>query len=117
MEHLYGKFSEEQIIETAQRMHSEVHKLLLYKDPKIFDRVFNSDEDFEIYFSNLLFRFSGLDTLLGKPETMVRLLSVLQAAYNEAFSDTFNYKIFRRAILDAHSLIKSIFEEDEICRV
>ena len=117
MEHLYGKFSEEQIIETAQRMHSEVNKLLLYKDTKIFDRVFNSDEDFEIYFSNLLFRFSGLDTLLGKPETMVRLLSVLQAAYNEAFSDTFNYKIFRRAILDAHSLIKSMFEEDEICRV
>lgn len=110
MKYLYGEFTDEQINEAVKQMHSDIHKLLLYKDNKMTDQIFNSDEDFVIFFTNLLFRFGGLNELLGEPQQMVSLMSTLQAAYDEATSDTFRYKTFRRAILDCHGYIKTMFE-------
>lgn len=111
MKYLHGEFSDNQILETARIMHNDIHKLLLYKDNKIEEKIFNSEEDFLIYFNNLLFRFGGLNTLLGKPTLMVILMSDLQAAYDESQKENFNYKLFRKAILDAHGYIKAMFEE------
>ena len=48
MDYLYGCFSNEQIIQCARQMHGEIHKLLLHKDPKVFDKVFDSDAEFYI---------------------------------------------------------------------
>lgn len=111
MDYIYGKFSNKQIAVNAKLMHNDIHKLLLYKDPLIKEKFFKSDEDFKIYFNNLLCRFGGLNTLLGEPYEMVIFMSTLQAAYNELLKETFDYKIFRRLIFESHNLLKSIFEE------
>lgn len=111
MEYLYGKFSDNQIELNAKLMHNEIHKLLLYKDNKISEKIFNSDEEFQNYFTNLLFRFGGLNKLLGEPSNMVALMSTLQAAKDEASSCDYNYSNFRRLILDSHGYIKAMFEE------
>ena len=92
---------------------NDIHKLLLYKDNKIEEKIFDSDEDYIKFFTNTLFRFGGLNELLGEPTQMVSLMSTLQAAYDEVQSSTFRYKTFRRAILDCHGYIKSMFELDE----
>ena len=42
---------------------------------------------------------------------MITLMSTLRAAYDESLKKDFNYKIFRKAILDSHGYIKAIFEE------
>lgn len=117
MKYLYGEFSDEQINKTAISMHNDIHKLLLYKDKNITEKIFNSEEDFVNYFTNLLFRFGGLNKLLGQPKEMVDFMSTLQSAYDEVISDTFKYKVFRRAILDCHGYIKLMFEEVSSCRV
>lgn len=81
------------------------------KTKNITEQIFNSDEDYVKFFTNLLFRFGGLNELLGESKQMVSLMSTLQAAYDEVTSDTFRYKTFRRAILDCHGYIKAMFEE------
>ena len=113
MKYLYGEFTDEQINEAVRQMHNDIHKLLLYKDKRIEEKIFDSDDDYVKYFTNLLFRFGGLNELLGEPKQMVSLMSTLQAAYDEIQNQHFRYKKFRKAILDCHGYIKSFFEPDE----
>lgn len=113
MKYLYGEFRDGQLKLNAKLMHSEVHKLLLYKDNNIKQEIFNSEEDFHIYFTNLLYRFGGLNELLGCPVQMVGLIATLQSAYDMALSNKFNYCDYRRLILDSHNYIKNMFEEME----
>lgn len=117
MQYLYGEFSDEQITETIAVMHNEIHKLLLHKDKKITEIIFDSEDDFLTYFTALLTRFGGLNELLGEPPEMVALMSTLQAAYSEAISTTFNYKKFRKEILDSHGYIKLMSKEVFKCQV
>ena len=112
MQYLYGEFTDEQINKTVISMHSDIHKLLLYKDRNITEQIFNSEEDFVNYFTNLLFRFGGLNELLGEPKEMVDFMSTLQSAYDEVTNDNFQYKVFRKAILDCHGYIKAMFERE-----
>lgn len=111
MDYLYGEFSKEQIRDIEKLMHDTIHRLLLYKDKFVEDKIFNSDEEFKRYFENVLFKFGGLNKLLGYPNNMVILLATLQAAYEISDSDNYTFKIFRKAILDSHGYIQKIFEE------
>ena len=110
MEYLYGEFSDKQIEYSESAMHNAIHKLLLYKDKNVTGLIFDSEEQFEHYFKNLLYKFAGFNTLLGEPVQMVSLMSTLQAAYNEVEKDDFSYVTFRRLILDAHGFISSMFK-------
>ena len=110
MKYIYGSFTKRQIKEAALAMHNDVHKLLLYKDNRIEEKIFENDEAFLIFFQNVMFKFSGTKTLFNNNGIMVTLMATLQAAYDEAVSDEFNYMTFRRAILDRHNYIKQMFE-------
>ena len=50
MKYLYGEFTDKQINEAVRVMHNDIHKLLLYKDKKIEETIFNSEEDFFNYY-------------------------------------------------------------------
>lgn len=113
MEYIYGEFTDEQISEAVKQMHNDIHKLLLYKDNKIEEKIFESDEDYLKYFNNLLFRFAGMNELFGEPPQLVSFMSTLQGAYDEVQKYRLNYLKFRRAILDCHGYLKSMFEEVE----
>lgn len=111
MKYLYGEFTDNQIEINANIMHNEIHKLLLYKDNKVKEKIFNSEQDFQNYFTNLLKRFGGFNKLLGEPKYMVSLMSTLQAAYDESNSENYDFLTFRRLILDSHGYVKAMFEE------
>ena len=111
MKYKYGNFSDAQIKETAKNMHNEIHKLLLYKDSRISDPIFDSPSDFEAYFDNLLLRYGGLNELIESPPVMVEFMSVLQAALTEYHKDKFSFHTYRKLILDAHELLKEMFGE------
>lgn len=111
MEHLINNFSETQIKFTAKTMHNDIHKLLLFRDKNVKDIIFNSYEDYEKYFKNLLIRFNGLNSLLGYPELMIKFMSVLHAAFIESKKEDFNYIEYRRLIFDAHGLLTQMFGE------
>ena len=111
MTYLYGEFSDSQVDVNARLMHGEIHKLLLYKDPQINKELFKSNDEFLVYFRNLLFRFGGLNKLLGEPSQMVALMSTLEAAYSMVSDNDYHWETYRRLILDAHAYVKAIFEE------
>lgn len=103
MKHKYGEFTQKQFSEYKKQLHSKVHWLLLYKEqdyPKL-----------DQYFSSLLFQISGLATLIDSPY-VVTLMTLLEAARSENLSDECDYGKYRKAILDAHSIIDMIPEED-----
>lgn len=106
MDTIYGHFDDLQIEEYKEKLHKEMFWLLLYKDPKTKDEFKNVD--FEKYFINLMKKIDDLNTLLFYPVEIVAIMSLLQAALNETRSDDFNYRSYRKLILDAHSLVDKI---------
>ena len=94
MKHIYGSFSEQQMKEQKKILHGSVHWLLLYKE--------NNYDKLDVYFEYLLRRISGLNTLL----------STLQAAREELSNPKFDFHVYRKLILDSHSLIDQIKECD-----
>ena len=119
MEYIYGEFTDKQIREAVRAMHSDIHRLLLYKDKKIEEIIFESEKEYMAYFKNLLFRFAGMNELFGEPPQLVAFMSTLQAAYDEILSENFRYSVFRRAILDCHGYLESMFEDGTVrtCQV
>lgn len=106
MDTIYGHFDDLQLEEYKEKLHKEMFWLLLYKDPRTKDEFKNVD--FEKYFINLLKKIDGLNALLSYPVEIVSIMSLLQAALNETRSDDFDYRAYRKLILDAHSLVDKI---------
>lgn len=119
MKYIYGEFTDKQIKEAVRAMHDDIHKLLLYKDRTVDDALFKSDEEYIRYFNNLLFRFGGMNELFGEPPQLVNFMATLQAAYDEVTCNKFRWRVFRRAILDCHGYLKSMFEDEAVieCQV
>ena len=110
MQYIYGSFTDKQITEAVRAMHNDIHKLLLYKDKRVEETIFEDDEAFLVFFENVMYKLGGTKTLFNDNGVMVTLMSELQAAFDNAKSDHFNYTAFRRAILDSHGYIKQMFE-------
>ena len=106
MEHLYGKFSCEQIKEYKVKLHKELFWLLLYKDPKTKEDYQNVD--FNKYFDGLMRKLNGFNELMNNPVEMVSIMSLLQAALIETRKNEFNWSVYRKLILDAHNLVDKI---------
>ena len=53
----------------------------------------------------------GLNELLFYPEVIVELMSNLEAAFMETRKENFDYKVYRKLVLDAHALVDHIGEE------
>ena len=113
MQYIYGDFTDKQINEAVRAMHGDIHKLLLYKDNTIEEKIFEDDEAFLVFFENVMFKLGGTKTLFNDNGLMVTLMATLQGAMDNFKSDHFSYKKFRRAILDSHGYIKQMFEEVE----
>ena len=118
MQYIYDDFTDKQINEAVRAMHSDIHKLLLYKDKTIEEKIFEDDEAFLVFFENVMFKLGGTKTLFNDNGLMVTLMATLQGAMDNFKSDHFSYKKFRRAILDSHGHIKQMFEGGGLrCRV
>ena len=107
MKTIYGTFSKEQLDEYKARLHSKLFQLLLYKDPKTKDKY---NVNFEKYFNGIMHSIDGLNELLFYPEVIVELMSNLEAALIETRKENFDYKVYRKLVLDAHALVDHIGE-------
>ena len=106
MEHKYGNFSSEQMDEYKAKLHKKLFWLILYKDPKLNRKYKNVD--FKKYFTHLMGEIDGLNQLLSYPSEIVEIMSILQEAYSITEQDAFNYKEYRKYVLDAHALVDEI---------
>lgn len=111
MEYLYGKLSNYQVKKTFKNLHGDIHKLLIYKDENFEIKPFEKDDDYEKFFTKLLYKFGSLNVMFKYPPSMIKLITILQAAFIESKKKDFNYEIYRSMILDSHSYLDSVKEE------
>ena len=106
MKTIYGHFDDKQFEDYKVKLHKDLFWLLLYKDPKTKDE-FNVD--FDKYFINLMLRIDGLNEILSYPVEIITIMSLLQAAWDEAHQDEdFDYQSYRKLILDAYHEVDKI---------
>lgn len=124
MKHLYGEFTKNQIEETKKKLRGSIFLLLLCVDPKTasnYDYI-NVDD----YFESLMYKISGMNSLLLEQQKLVDVLILLQAAKDEFDKphkegnvnsenydrkNYFNFKNYRKLILDAGSEVLELKEE------
>ncbi len=108
MEYKYGSYSQSQVAETKEKMRKQIFFLLVLVDPHSNEEF--KDIDVDLAFQNILFTFGGLNDLLGCPQELVRIMSLLNAAYLEYKSESFSWKKYRKALLEAGSAVLNIKE-------
>ena len=106
----YGYYSSTQIHSTKVSIRKSIFFLLLYVDPETSGDY--PDINVADAFSNLQYRLSGLNSILQEPPEILETMSLLEAALNEYKSESFDFKRYRKLVLDAGSRIMAMEEGD-----
>ncbi len=108
-QHKYGEFTDKQIDEIKEILRHRIFFLLLVaEDEAKNNKVEYPHIDLMKANTSLLWRISGLNELLGNPIELVTVLSLLEEAKNTIKGDNFNFKKYRKLILDAGEEIMKI---------
>lgn len=110
MQHKYGYFEDYQVDNYKVKLHKELFWLLLYKDPETKESF--PHLNYDKYFTGLMKKLNGLNELLMFPVEMVSIMSLLEAAYIETQKECFDYKSYRKLILDAHNLVDKMNSQE-----
>lgn len=110
MEHKYnGSFTSSQIEKTKKSLRGSIFFLLLCVDSKTASE-YDENVDVVKCFENLLYRMGGLNELLKNPVEIVTAMSLLESALTEYKKEDFDFKVYRKLILDAGAEIAKIEE-------
>lgn len=109
IEHKYGKYTDKQFDEYKTKLHKKLFWLLIYKDPNTKDQFPNVDTyAFEQYFDHIMHEIDGMNALLFYPPEICSIMSLLESALHETQKENFDYKFYRKLVLDAHALVDKI---------
>lgn len=110
MRTLYGDYSKEQFEKYREKLHSKIHWLILYKDPETCDKF--GYVDFDKYFYSLMCEINALNEIILDDPYVIELMTILQAGYDEIQKGGYEYKNYRKFILDAHSVLDKVCCEE-----
>ena len=102
MDGLYGKISEQQLLEFKNRLHSKIHWLLIYKEGNTFK------VDYDAYFEKLMRFIAKAGEVLRQDSVTIEILTVLGMAYDETKKEEFDYREYRHYVLEAHNLVERL---------
>lgn len=105
--HKYGNFEDMQISEVKKYIRKKIFFLLLLAED-METREKYPEIDIVKAHTGIIWRVSGLNDLLLKPPELVHALSLLEEAKNNLIKDEFDFKIYRKLILDAGAEIDKI---------
>lgn len=110
MQYKYGEFTSSQVSLTKKEIQKQIFFLLLCADPKTKNdcKYVNLNDAF----NSLLYKLGGLNSLLGHPRVLVDVISLLEEALIKLNEPIFNFKVYRKLVLDAGALINDIKEVD-----
>ncbi len=108
MEHKYGSFDDGQLERYKEKLHKDIHWLLIYKDPNLVDQYGNVD--YQKYYTFLMKRIDGLNKLLFYPTEIVNLMSILEASNIETLKETFDFVSYKKLIFDAQSIVNKLYD-------
>lgn len=96
----YKDYSIEDLRNYFVKLHKQIHWLLIYKE-----------EDFpalDDYFKYLLFRLNGLYEMFPHDYRIIELTVLIESAKVEANKPNYDHTLYRKAILDAHSIVSAL---------
>ena len=106
MKYKYGEYPDTQVHDYKKRLHALVHWLLIYKE--------ENNDVLEQYFEKVQDKLNGFNELIGYPVIMVDIMNLVETARLESIKEDFDHKKYRSLILDTHSLIDKLPENDQI---
>lgn len=108
MKYKYGEFTKGQMSATKAKIRKQIFFLLLIVDPATKDEHKNADPIAAI--ENIQAMIAGMNELFSYPQEIVSVASLLSAALIEYTSPEFEYKRYRKLILDAGNEVLKIKE-------
>jgi hypothetical protein len=108
MKYKYGEFTENQISLTKAKLRKQIFFLLLIVDPDT--RTEYEDTDPVAAIENVQWIIGGFNELFDYPQEIVTIASLLSSALIEYTSPKFDYKVYRKLILDAGNEVLKIKE-------
>lgn len=107
----YGSYSPTQIQSVKSHIQKSIFFLLLYVDPQTRDEY--PDIDVADAFRGLQYKLNGLNSILLEPPELIETMSLLESALAEfSKGDDFDFKLYRKLILDAGAMIMKVKEGD-----
>lgn len=107
----YGEFTDEQIESAKTYLRKQIFTLLLYVDPELKEKYENYDVNKA--FDTILHKIGGMNSILKEPPELVRIISMLEAAWIEYRKPEFDFKRYRSLILEAGSIVLKINSTSE----
>lgn len=95
MESKYGNIQQNTLSLNSNDLINQIFKLLPYKE--------NQEKNLESHFTTILFRINGMAKLFPTEPRWITVMALLESAKSEK-----NFKIYRKAILDCCSIVKTI---------
>lgn len=99
-------FSPEQIEGEKTLLRKKIFYLLLVKDPENAGKY--DEVDIDAAFDDLTDTMDGLNIVLGRPVEMVNIAAKLAMARAECHRPEFNFRRYRKFILDAGNIVLKI---------
>lgn len=106
MRHKYGNFTNKQILLTKKSIRKQIFFLLLCADPDTKDNY--KHINVKDAFDGLLYKLDGLNSILGNPQEMVEVISLLEEALIKYNEPDFDFQTYKRLVLGAGSLVNTI---------
>lgn len=108
MKHLYGNFPKKQVEKLCKSLRGSIFFLLVSVDPKTKDE--HKDVDVEQNFDYIFNRLNSLNKLLINRVELVDVMSMLHTARLEYRKPDFDFKVYRKLILDAGAEVERLKE-------
>lgn len=110
MKHLYGNFSDKQIEKLRKSIRGSIFFLLVCVDPETKDK--HKDVDVEKNFDYIITRLNNLNKLLIDRVEIIDVISMLHSARLEYRNPNFDFKVYRKLVLDAGAEVERLKEGD-----
>lgn len=106
MEYKYGEYPRTQFHNYKQRIHGLIHWLLIYAERK--------SPALDNYFQKVQYKLNALNELINYPTQLVEIMNLVEAARIEYNKPDYQYKVYRKIILDIHDLVDLIPEVNKV---
>lgn len=108
MDYKYGEIPRKQVHDYKSYLHTKVHWMLLYKDPKLKEQY--KHVDISKYITSVQRQLDGLNELFNYSPQLLVLMTLIEKARQICEDASFDFRVYRSLLLDAHSVIDELPE-------
>lgn len=109
MNYKYGEIPSKQVHDYKSYLHTKIHWMLLYKDPKLEGQY--NHVNISKYITSIQRQLDGLNEMFNYSPQLLVLMTLIEKARQVSEEASFDFRVYRSLLLDAHSAIDELPEE------